>query len=284
VLRCRHCPVPVVYDGRIRIVALDAVLGDVDQQVAAGAEHLTFADPDFLNGVAHARRVVDAVHARFPDLSFDCTVKVEHVLAHPEVWPAFAAAGCVFVVSAFESVDDATLHRLDKGHTAADEATAVDLLREHGIEVRPSWLPFTPWTTRAQLRALLEFVARHDLVGNVDPVQYTIRLLLPPGSLLLGHPEVVGHLEGYDAERASHTWRSADPAMDALQVELSAVVEARLAAGDSTAAVYQAVRSVVGLDPVVVDERRAALVPRLSEPWFCCAEPTAAQLAPLTAR
>jgi hypothetical protein len=72
--------------------------------------------------------------------------------------------------------------------------------------------------------------------------------------------------------------------MDTLQAELSAVVEARLAAGDSTAAVYQAVRAVVGLDPVVVDERRAALVPRLSEPWFCCAEPTAAQLAPLTAR
>jgi Radical SAM superfamily len=282
--RCRHCPVPVVYDGRIRIVALDAVLADVDQQVAAGAEHVTFADPDFLNGVAHSRRVVQAVHDRFPDLSFDCTVKVEHVLAHPQVWPEFAATGCVFVVSAFESVDDATLHRLDKGHTAADEATAVDLLREHGIEVRPSWLPFTPWTTLAHMRELLEFVARHDLVGNVDPVQYTIRLLLPPGSLLLEHPDVVAHLGGYDPERASHTWRSADPAMDALHGELSAVVEARLAAGDSTAAVYQAVRAVVGLDPVDVDERQAALVPRLSEPWFCCAEPTAAQLAPLTAR
>ncbi len=282
--RCRHCPVPVVYDGRIRIVALDAVLADVEQQVAAGAEHVTFADPDFLNGFAHSRRVVHAVHDRFPDLSFDCTVKVEHVLAHPEVWPEFAAAGCVFVVSAFESVDDATLGRLDKGHTVADEATAVALLREHGIEVRPSWLPFTPWTTLEQMRALLEFVARHDLVSDVDPVQYTIRLLLPPGSLLLDHQDVVAHLDGYDPERASHSWRSADPAMDTLQGELSAVVEARLAAGDSTPAVYQAVRAAVGLDPVAVDEERAARVPRLSEPWFCCAEPTAAQLAPLSAR
>jgi hypothetical protein len=279
--RCRHCPVPVVYDGRIRIVALDAVLADVEQQVAAGAEHVTFADPDFLNGIAHSRRVIDAVHDRFPDLSFDCTVKVEHILAHPEVWPEFAAAGCVFVVSAFESVDDATLRRLDKGHTAADEAAAVDLLRRHGIEVRPSWLPFTPWTTLDHLRALLAFVARHDLVGNVDPVQYPIRLLLPPGSLLLDHPDVVPHLAGYDPERASHTWRSADPAMDTLQGELATLVEARLAAGDSTAAVYQAVRAAVGLDPLAVDEGRAATVPRLSEPWFCCAEPTAAQLAPL---
>jgi radical SAM superfamily enzyme YgiQ (UPF0313 family) len=279
--RCRHCPVPVVYDGRIRIVDVDAVLADVGQQVAAGAEHLTFADPDFLNGPHHARRVVAAVHERFPSLTFDCTVKVEHVLAHPEVWPELAAAGCLFVVSAFESVDDATLRRLDKGHTATDEAAAVSELRAHGIEVRPSWLPFTPWTTLDHVRGLVEFVAEHDLVGNVDPVQYTIRLLLPPGSLLLDHPDVVPHLGGYDPARASYSWRSADPAMDELQLDLAKVVETGVDADDPIPAVYGRVRAALGLPPVAVDGRRAAAVPRLSEPWFCCAEPTAAQLLAL---
>ena len=279
--RCRHCPVPVVYDGRIRIVDVDSVLADVEQQVAAGAEHLTFADPDFLNGPRHARRVVAAVHERFPSLSFDCTVKVEHVLAHRDVWPELAAAGCLFVVSAFESVDDATLARLDKGHTAADEAAAVALLRAHGIEVRPSWLPFTPWTTLDQLRSLVDFVAEHDLVGNVDPVQYTIRLLLPPGSLLLDQPEVVPHLGAYDPERASYSWGSAEPAMDTLQLELAELVEAGVGAGEPIPAVYGRIRTALGLPAVTVDEGRAAAVPRLSEPWFCCAEPTAAQLLPL---
>ena len=33
--RCRHCPVPVVYDGRIRITDVDTVLADVAAQVAA---------------------------------------------------------------------------------------------------------------------------------------------------------------------------------------------------------------------------------------------------------
>ena len=280
--RCRHCPVPVVYDGRIRIVDVDAVLADVEQQVAAGAEHLTYADPDFLNGPHHARRVVGAVHERFPSLTFDCTVKVEHVLAHRDLWADLAAAGCLFVVSAFETVDDATLGRLDKGHTAADEAAAVAVLRAHEIEVRPSWLPFTPWTTLDQLRGLVDFVAEHDLVGNVDPVQYTIRLLLPPGSLLLDHPDVVPHLGAYDPERASYSWRSADPAMDALQLELAAIVEAGVTAADPIPVVYGRVRAALGLAPVTVDEARAAAVPRLSEPWFCCAEPTAAQLLPLS--
>ncbi|HEV3452768.1 MAG TPA: CUAEP/CCAEP-tail radical SAM protein [Acidimicrobiia bacterium] len=279
--RCRHCPVPVVYDGRIRVVGVDAVLADVAQQVAAGAEHLTFADPDFLNGPHHARRVVRAVHERFPALTYDCTVKVEHVLAHQDLWPELAAAGCLFVVSAFESVDDRTLACLDKGHTTADAAAAVTLLRTHGIEVRPSWLPFTPWTTLEQLQALVEFVAAHDLVGNVDPVQYTIRLLLPPGSLLLDHPDVVPHLGSYDQERATYAWRAADPAVDALQVELAGLVEAETEAGASIPAVYGRVRAALGLPPVAVDEARAAAVPRLSEPWFCCAEPTQAQLLPL---
>ena len=189
--RCRHCPVPVVYDGRVRTVDEEAVVADAAQLVALGARHLTYGDPDFLNAPRHAMRTVAAVHAAFPDLTFDCTVKVEHILRHEDLWPTLASAGCLFVVSALESVDDATLRRLDKGHTAADGSRAVALLRREGVELRPSFLPFTPWTTPSDVVALLDFVVDHDLGPNVDPVQYTIRLLLPQGSLLLGHPDVV---------------------------------------------------------------------------------------------
>jgi radical SAM superfamily enzyme YgiQ (UPF0313 family) len=272
--RCRHCPVPVIYDGRIRVVDVDAVITDVEQQVAAGARHVTFGDPDFLNGAHHARRVVDAVHRRFPDLTFDCTVKVEHILRHAALWPAFADAGCVFVVSAFETVDDTTLARLDKGHTADDMARAVALLRETGIEIRPSWMPFTPWTTLDEVRGILEFVAAHDLVPNVDPVQYTIRLLLPPGSLLLDHPDMTPHLGSYDAERGCYAWRSADPSMDELQARLSALVETDVAAGEDAVSTYAVIRRACGLEPVTLAP--APPRPHLSETWFCCAEPTAA--------
>jgi len=275
--RCRHCPVPVVYDGRIRIVDLDAVVGDVAQLVAAGARHITFGDPDFLNGVHHSRRVVRAVHERFPDLTFDCTTKVELILRHEGIWPELAAAGCLFVVSAFESLNDHILRRLDKGHTAADAARAVALLREQGIEIRPSFLPFTPWTTMADVVELLEFVATHDLIDNVDPVQYTIRLLLPEGSLLLDRSDLVPYLGHYDPELLGYPWTAADPAVDALQVRVARVVEHSLDAGESIETTFGRVWRESGA-PGAAPTAATAGRPRLSEPWFCCAEPTEAQL------
>jgi radical SAM superfamily enzyme YgiQ (UPF0313 family) len=287
--RCRHCPVPVVYDGRIRIVDVEAVVADVAQQVAAGARHITFGAPDFFNGVHHALRVVDAVHAAFPDLTFDATIKVEHILRHPDVWPAMREAGCLFVVSAFESVDNAILERLDKGHTAADMPVALDLLRAAGIEIRPSWLPFTPWTTPVGVSDLLDFVVAHDLVANVDPVQYSIRLLLPDGSLLLDHPDMQAHLGEYDAEHLSWTWRAAHPSADHLQQVLAALVEADadgdVPPDDTFLRVQQAVADAArrprlarlpsGITP-------PAARPRLTEPWFCCSEPTALQVEAAT--
>lgn len=280
--RCRHCPVPVVYDGRIRIVPEDVVLADVESLVRGGARHITFGDPDFLNGPQHSRRVVAALHARWPELTFDCTVKVEHILRHADLWPEFAAAGCLFVVSAFESVNDETLTLLDKGHTTADAAGAVALLRRHGIEIRPSFLPFTPWTTLDDVADLVDFVAALDLVPNVDPVQYTIRLLVPEGSLLepiLAAGERAGP---YDAERLTWTWTSADAAVDELQTRLAAVVEGAQTAGEPIGQIYGRVRAAVhaaaGRHPVGDELDLAPALsgcatgegrPRLTEPWFC---------------
>lgn len=268
--RCRHCPVPAVYDGRTRIVAVDDVVADVAQLVALGARHISFGDPDFLSGPAHARRVIDAVHAAFGDLTFDITTKVELALKHRDLWPAFAAAGCLFVVSAVECVDDDVLRILDKGHTAADAAEAVHLLRSHGIELRPSLLPFSPWTTRESLVALADFVADHDLVGNVDLVHWSIRLLLPDGSLLLDEPTLQPFLIGYDADLLGHQWRSADPAMDDLQREIAALVE-------QPDATFEQIRALIGAAPRPARWTSSCDRPHLTETWFCCAEPTAMQ-------
>ena len=269
--RCRHCPVPVVYDGRIRITDVETVLADVDAQVRAGARHITFGDPDFFNGVHHAQRVIAAVHAAHPDLTFDATVKVEHILRHEQLWPVMADAGCLFVISAFESVNDTILDHLDKGHTAAEGARAIEILRSVGIEPRPTWLPFTPWSTVDDIRGILEFVAAHGLIGNVDPVQFSIRLLVPQGSLLLDR---IPDLGPWDAAALTYPWTSP---LDELAREFGAVVEAGV--DDTAGVVFNRLRALVALPPVDISTVTEA--PRLSESWFCCAEPTSLQLRSL---
>ncbi|MEX2621830.1 MAG: CUAEP/CCAEP-tail radical SAM protein [Egibacteraceae bacterium] len=271
---CRHCPVPTVYGGAFRVVDEQVVAADIDQLVAAGARHITFADPDFLNGPSHAMRVVRTLHARHPGVTFDCTVKAEHILDHEDLWPELAAAGCLFVVCAIELVNDRLLALLDKGHTAAQAGAAVHLLRRHGIELRPSFLPFTPWTRVGDVADILDFVIVHDLIANVDPVQYSIRLLLPEGSLLLDRPELLPHLGPYDPERLTYTWTPADPATDALQAELAALAEAGATRGEPAGATFLAMNAAVRRaagepEPEAIPAGATDGRPRLTEPWFC---------------
>jgi radical SAM superfamily enzyme YgiQ (UPF0313 family) len=275
--RCRHCPVPTVYDGRIRVVGAETVLRDIERLADMGARHITFGDPDFLNGWRHSLAIVRAVHERCPELTFDCTTKVEHVLEHPEIWEEMAACGCLFVICALESVNDEILIRLDKGHTTAEAVRALNLLRQHGIETRPSFMPFTPWTTPRDVLEIVDFVAAHDLVANVDPVQYSIRLLVPEGSLLLERADLREHLGPYETERLSYPWRSADPAADRLQGRLSALVQQSAAAQEAPSLTFARIRAAVreATGESNVPEQEAIPMgstegrPRLTEPWFC---------------
>ncbi len=74
---CRHCPIVPVYGGQFRVVQRDVVLADIRQQVEAGAQHITFGDPDFFNGPTHAIAIVQALHQKFPRVTYDATIKIE---------------------------------------------------------------------------------------------------------------------------------------------------------------------------------------------------------------
>src|SRR5262249_37835230 len=146
--RCRHCPIVPVYNGAFRIVQQDVVLEDIRNQVAAGAQHITFGDPDFFNGPGHAVAIVEALDKEFPALTYDVTIKIEHLLRHRALLPVLRGTGCAFVTSAVESLDDAVLGKLEKGHTKADFIEVLHLTREAGLPLSPTFIPFTPWTTR----------------------------------------------------------------------------------------------------------------------------------------
>jgi radical SAM superfamily enzyme YgiQ (UPF0313 family) len=264
---CRHCPIVPVYEGRFRIVPRDIVMADIRQQVEAGAAHITFGDPDFLNGPGHALPLVEQVHAEFPALSFDVTIKVEHLLQHPGAVAVLARTGCLFVTSAVESLDDAVLERLAKGHTKADFVKALELLRAHGLTMLPTFVTFTPWTTREAYLDLLRAVRDLDLVENVAPIQLAIRLLIPSGSKLLELPDL-GPVE-FDAAALQYRWRHQDPAMDLLCSDLQKIVRSadkrKAPRHEIFGEIWQ--RTFGELPDFHLPAR--ATVPYLNEPWYC---------------
>jgi radical SAM superfamily enzyme YgiQ (UPF0313 family) len=268
---CRHCPVVPVYRGTFRVVQAEVVLEDIRRQVAAGAEHITFGDPDFFNGPGHAVPIVRALHREWPWLSYDVTIKVEHLLQHAELLPVLRDTGCAFVISAVESLDDAVLERLAKGHTRADFLEALRLMRAAELPMSPTFIPFTPWTTMAGYREFLRALAELDLAGQVASIQLAIRLLIPEGSLLLELDEVRRMIGLFDGRGLCYPWRNADPAVDALCTDIQALIKAEGKRPAGRGEVFRKIWdfSRAGEFPVDVPMASRATIPYLTEPWYC---------------
>ncbi len=280
---CRHCPVVPVYQGRFRIVPLTVVMADVRQQVAAGAQHISFGDPDFLNGPTHAEKIIQALHAEFPRVTFDATIKIQHLIDHADMLPRLKQAGCLFITSAVESVDDAVLEYLAKRHTSADFDRAVALLRQAGIALAPTFVAFTPWTTLEGYIALLQRLLDLKLVESVPPIQLAIRLLIPAGSYLLELPGFRARLGPFDRQILGFPWQHADARVDRLQQDVQQwVAEAegrQLARRDIFAAIWRLAHVAAGMDvPELPAGALGEPTAHMSEPWYCCAEPTDQQL------
>lgn len=280
---CRHCPIVPVYKGVFRIVSREVVMQDIRQQVSAGARHISFGDPDFFNGIRHAIEVVEEFHNDFPDVTYDVTIKIEHLKKYETYLPKLKETGCLFVISAVEYLEDDVLRALDKGHTREDFLHVVGAFRALGMTLHPTFVPFTPWTTLESYLDLLHVLHSEALIESVAPIQLGIRLLIPEGSRLLELEEVRGNLGPFDAESLFYPWKHADSRVDAL----SEAVQAIAAEGDRSKEsrctvferIWEAAHAAAGINAPSLQGARAptAAIPFLSEPWYCCAEPTREQ-------
>lgn len=270
---CRHCPVVPVYNGRFRIVQRDVVLADVRRQAAAGAQHITFGDPDFFNGPGHALPIVQALHDEFPHLTYDVTIKIEHLLQQRRHLPLLRDTGCVLVTSAVEATDDDVLAVLDKRHTRADFIEAAGLLRQVGIALNPTFVSFTPWTTLPAYVDFLALLAELELVEHVSPIQLAIRLLIPAGSKLLELPQTHDFIAPFDEAALCYPWAHPDPRMDALYAEVFELVKSYQREQTPRRAVFERVwRAATAYEPYDGRLRdggeTAVAVPAMSEPWY----------------
>src|SRR5277367_1892290 len=280
---CRHCPIVPVYKGVFRIVSRDVVMQDIRQQVASGAQHISFGDPDFFNGIRHAKELVEEFHREFPNVTYDVTIKIEHLKKYEEHLPKLKETGCLFVTSAVEYLDDAVLRALDKGHTREDFLHVVHAFRALGMILHPTFVPFTQWTTLESYLDLLRVIRDESLMENVAPIQLGIRLLIPEGSRLLELEEVRRNVGPFDPESLFYPWMHTDPRVDALSKTVQAIAAEGDRRKESRSMVFEriwkAAHAAAGLDIPILQssDAHAAAIPFLSEPWYCCAEPTREQ-------
>ncbi|HET6373572.1 MAG TPA: CUAEP/CCAEP-tail radical SAM protein [Candidatus Polarisedimenticolia bacterium] len=273
---CRHCPIVPVYQGRFRVVGADAVLADIGEQVSSGARHVTFGDPDFFNAIGHATQIIRRLHREHTSLTYDVTIKIEHLLAHRKQLPALSETGCLFVTTAVESVDDEILRLLDKGHTRRDFIEAVGLCADAGVTLHPTFVPFTPWTSIEGYLDLLRCVEELDLVEQVAPIQLAIRLLIPAGSKLLELPQVRDLVAPFDQEGLIHPWHHPDPRVDALHAQVHALVQTDAQANGGRSSAFarvvrlaEAAAGRVGRAGRNTPRPDRASLPYLTEPWYC---------------
>jgi hypothetical protein len=282
---CRHCPVVPVYQGRFRAVPVDIVLADIDQQVAAGAQHISFGDPDFFNGPTHAERILRAMHERHPHLTFDAVIKIEHLLAEKSRLPLLKETGCEFIISAVESVDDTILEHLAKGHTREDFVATVALMREHGVGLTPTFLAFTPWTTLEGYLDLLGMLVTLNLIDNVPAIQLAIRLLIPSGSYLLKLEGFNDLIEPFNPDALGYPWTHRDPRVDSLQQAVMRAAERADTEGqtrfEAFGDIWQLAHDALNLEAPVLLRQMDVTPSQHTENWYCCAEPTTAQIEAL---
>src|SRR5204862_304025 len=241
---------------------------------------ITFRAPAFRNGRGDALAAARQLHAGLPSVTFDFTAKVDHLLKQRARLPDLADLGCAFIITAAESLSDTVLANLAKGHTRADILAALHAVRAAGIALRPTWVPFTPWTTLDDYRELLHFVEAHALIDAIDPVQFSIRLLVPPGSLLLESPAMRPFLGPLVEDAFYYRWTHPDPRMERLATDVAALAARAVDAREDAAATFNRIRGLAdaaaGASPgpgVVLPPARTR-PPRLTEPRSCWGEPT----------
>ena len=277
---CTHCPVPISFNGTFKTYSLEKIISDVENQVNQGAKHISFNDPDFFNGPIHALKILESLNEKFPSITYDSTIKVEHILKYKKYFKELSSLNMVFVISAFETTNDLVLSILEKNHTSNDLNNSIEISQDFGIDIRPTWMPFSPWTELNDLSNIVNLIEKYKLRETVDPIQLTIKLLIPKHSLIIKKPEINKYLGNYEKNSLSFKWEYENNDVEKLQSSLFDFI-----LNNSELNEHKQYLGMVNIIEKYTDTKLLTNssydfknVPKLSETWFCCAEPSKIQL------
>ena len=277
---CTHCPVPISFNGTFKTYSLEKIISDVENQVNQGAKHISFNDPDFFNGPIHALKILESLNKKFPTITYDSTIKVEHIIKYKKYFKELSSLNMVFVISAFETTNDLVLSILEKNHTSNDLNTSIEISQDFGIDVRPTWMPFSPWTELNDLSNIVNLIEKYKLRETVDPIQLTIKLLIPKHSLIIKKPEINKYLGNYEKNSLSFKWEYENNDVEKLQSSLFDFIlhNSELDEHKQYLGMVNIIEKFTDTELLKNSTYDFKNVPKLSETWFCCAEPSKIQL------
>jgi len=148
----------------------------------------------------------------------------------------------------------------------------------------PTFVAFMPWTTLEGYCDLLRTIDRLELTEHVSPVQLAIRLLVTEGSRLLELADVTSVTGPFNPASLTYPWIHPDPRVDRLQKAIESFVgehaqSPRRLVFDHIWALAHEAAGLPLSGRVEPPRLPRASIPTLSEPWYCCAEPTSEQVA-----
>jgi len=212
--KCSYCAVFAAYGVAAIPIEPGMVLADAAQLAAQGARHFAFVDAEFFNTRRHALQVIQAAAEQLGPVTFELTTRFDHILEFEAEINQMTEFGLKVITSALEFPSERVLQVFDKGIDVPGIKKAIRAAKAAGVELRPTFITFTPWVTMAEIQALDEFMDETGIADWVDHTARQTRLLLFKGSPLLGTP----WLDGIELTDRGfyYDWKHPDPAVDGL--------------------------------------------------------------------
>jgi hypothetical protein len=142
-------------------------------------------------------------------------------------------------------------------------------MRDVGLNLAPTFVTFTPWTTWRGYRNLLQMLMDLDLTENVAPIQLAMRLLIPAGSRLLELGDIREIIRPFDRRALCYPWHHSDETLDHLCSEIQKLIRREKRRKATRTELFGRILELTQENPGDFHLASRATIPYLNEPWYC---------------
>lgn len=162
---CRFCSKPGFYGREMRFTPLEDLRKQLMLFWEQGIEHLDFHDDAFLPGVQSVGQVLRELAEEGKRFSFSFATPLSVLLQNCQHLKALKDLGLRSIKLGMVNSNPDVLARYCNWLTSEDQVSALELVRNLGVQVQLQYFLFDPLTTIQHLCTDLAFLERNRLIG-----------------------------------------------------------------------------------------------------------------------